>query len=357
MKRLSVSAFFLSMLALAWLVAYHPSSRAATTGAVSGQGKMQFRVLYTSDILPPEARAVLKGAHGGFTVDMRPGHGETYFSLKGGGIIRISADLKSTKMIDTPDEVKKTNLHNTQIWHDRNGQSHLMFPDNEGGHVFFTTLDGKLEYTLNAPDASADLGHPTPNAWFMAGEKFIPTDMDHLDGTLYVATGYSKLDYVLTAKLLTNPVRAVWQDLSFGGKGTGVGQFGTGHGITVPTGTKRIDVADRPNAEIDRFTRHGQYISTVKLPAGSYPCDTYYLGAYNVIGSLNHPTDPKTKGAPIYVLENDELISTILPKEELGLANFLHIHNAVMRQINNKYYIIAEAWNPGDFAILEQVVN
>ena len=46
---------------------------------------------------------------------------------------------------------------------------------------------------------------------------------------IYVATGYSKLDYVLTAKVLsTNPFKAEWHDLSFGGKGTGVGQFGTG---------------------------------------------------------------------------------------------------------------------------------
>ena len=50
------------------------------------------------------------------------------------------------------------------------------------------------------------------------------------------------------------------------------------------------------------------------------------------------------------------MISTILPKEELGLTNFMHIHNAVLRQIGKKYYVIAQAWNPGDFAILEQVL-
>ena len=90
------------------------------------------------------------------------------------------------------------------------------------------------------------------------------------------------------------------------------------------------------------------------MPKGSFPCDTYYLGKYNVVASLNNPD--KTKGAAIYILENDKVISTILPKEDLGLANFMHIHNAVLRQIGNKYYLIAQAWNPGDFAILEQVL-
>ena len=43
-----------------------------------------------------------------------------------------------------------------------------------------------------------------------------------------------------------------------------------------------------------------------------------------------------------------------MPKEDLGLGNFKHNHNAVLRRIGNKYYIIVQAWNPGDFAILEQ---
>ena len=44
-----------------------------------------------------------------------------------------------------------------------------------------------------------------------------------------------------------------------------------------------------------------------------------------------------------------------LPLEELGLTNFMHIHNAVLRQIGKKFYLIAQAWNPGDFTVLEQV--
>ena len=123
----------------------------------------------------------------------------------------------------------------------------------------------------------------------------------------------------------------------------------------MPPGTKRLDISDRPNSEIDRFTRYGQYLSTLRMPLGSFPCDIYYLGKYAVVGSLHGPD--RSKGAPIYILEDDKLISTVMPKEDLGLKNFQHIHNAVLREYGNKLYIIAQAWNPGDFAILEQVVN
>ena len=37
---------------------------------------------------------------------------------------------------------------------------------------------------------------------------------------------------------------------------------------------------------------------------------------------------------------------------ELGLPNFLHIHNAVLRKIAGRLYVIAQAWNPGDFVVL-----
>ncbi|HUQ93865.1 MAG TPA: hypothetical protein VM120_19450 [Bryobacteraceae bacterium] len=355
MKRFPISAFFLGLLAASWILIYHPPSRAAQ-GAISGQGKMRFRVRYAADHLPAEARQVLKGAHGGFAIDLRPGKGETYFSLKGAGILQISSDLKKTRLLTTAAEMKDTNLHNSAIWYARDGTPFLTFPGNEANQVFTTTIDGKMVHALKTPDAGVDLGNPTANAYFAGGGKFIPTDVEQLDGMLYIPTGYSKLDYVLTAKIVsTKPFQAVWHDLAFGGKGAGVGQFGTGHGVTVPPGTKRVDIADRPNSEIDRFTRYGQYLSTLKLPTGSLPCDIHYLENYAVVGALDGPD--RTKGAPIYVLENDQLISTVMVKEDLGLENFKHIHNAVLRRSGGKLYIIAQAWNPGDFAILEQVTD
>src|SRR5215471_16917126 len=102
MKRASILLLFAALLAIGYV-------NANGNTPVSGQGKMKFKVLYKSDHLPPEAQKVLKGAHGGFSVDLRKGKGETYFALKGAGIIRISSDLKSTRMVETAEEMKNTN--------------------------------------------------------------------------------------------------------------------------------------------------------------------------------------------------------------------------------------------------------
>ncbi len=332
------------------------SVNVASTTGVSGQGKMRFKVLYTASQLPEEAKKVLVKAHGGFAVDRRPGRGETYFALPGAGILQISADLRTIRLVETPENVKNVNLHNTTIWYASDGAPYLVFPANDAGKVFTTTLDGKLVHTLNAPTADDDFGQPEINDYFLGRGNFAPTDVEYLDGLYYVPTGYCNLDFVLTARILrTNPFEAVWHDLAFGGKGDGPSQFQTAHGITVPPGKKRLDIADRPHSEIKRFTRYGQYLSSLKMPKGSLPCDIDYLEHYAVVASLDGPDT--SKGAPIYILEDDKLISTIMPKEDLGLQNFKHNHNAVLRKMGNKFYIIVQAWDPGDFAILEQVTD
>src|SRR5215510_16250739 len=114
MKRILILSMFAALLAIGYVSANDNT-------AISGQGKMKFKVLYKSDHLPPEAQKALKGAHGGFSVDLRKGKGETYFALKGAGIIQISGDLKSTKMLNTPSEMKNTNLHNALIWYGSDG--------------------------------------------------------------------------------------------------------------------------------------------------------------------------------------------------------------------------------------------
>lgn len=252
-------------------------SAAAPTAApgVTGQGEYRFKLLYTSEHLPAEAVAVLVKAHGGFAVDRRDGKGAVYFALPGAGIVEISPDLKSTRMLATDPSMKDTNLHNAGIWHTKNG-SFLVFPGNEVGKVFTTTLDGALVSTLDAPTADTEFDEPVVNKYFDDGGAFVPTDVARLGRFYYITTGYSNLDYVLTATVSPDGKKVSWHDLAFGGRGTGPGQFGTGHGVTISPDNKRVTVADRPNAEIDRFTRFGHYRDTVSLPAGSLACDIDY---------------------------------------------------------------------------------
>ena len=332
------------------------SAKAPPAGAVSGQGKMRFKALFTSDHLPEAARKAMVSAHGGFAVDRRPGRGEVYFALPGVGILQISADLKSIRVLDTAESMKPVNLHNTTVWHAADGTSYLVFPANDAGKVFTTKLDGRLLHTLDAPTGEKDLGRPEVNDYFRDKRKFAPTDVEELDGLYYVTTGYCDLDYVLTAHIHgTNPFTAGWHDLAFGGRGDAPGKFGIGHGIAVTPGTKRLEISDRPHSRIERFTHHGQYLSSLRLPSGSLPVDIDYLDQYAVVAALDGP-DP-TLGAPVYILENDQVVSTVMPKEDLGLQNFQHNHHAVLTKVGSRYYLIVQSWNPGDFAILEQVLD
>ncbi len=342
-------------------VAQQPAQASVAAGTkahpvpgVTGQGKLRFRLLYTSEHLPDAAKRVLVKAHGGFAVDRRPGKGQTYFALPGAGILEISADLHAIRLLDTAPEMRDVNLHNTTLWIGPDSQPYLVFPANDAGKIFTTTLDGKLVNVLNAPAGDEDFEAPEVGDYFRGGGNFAPTDVEYLDGLYYVTTGYSKLDYVLTARIAgTNPFEAVWNDLAFGGKGTAHGKFETGHGITIPPGTKRLEISDRPNSRIERFTRYGHYLSTLEMPSGSLPCDINYLGHYAIVAALDGPDT--SKGAPVYILEDDKLVSTLMPKEDLGLQNFTHVHNATIRIIGDNLYVIMQAWNPGDFAILEQV--
>lgn len=111
-------------LALAQDTTKATAAEAKSIPGISGQGKLKFKVLYTRDHLPAEAVKVLERAHGGFAVDRRSGKGEVYFALPGAGIIQISGDLKTTRLLDTPPEVKNTNMHNTTIWYEI-GRAHV----------------------------------------------------------------------------------------------------------------------------------------------------------------------------------------------------------------------------------------
>lgn len=352
-------------------LAQQTSSAEASSPAdgLSGQGELKFRVLHTSDHLPEVARRVIERAHGGFAVDRREGRGEIYFALPEAGILQIGKDFGLIRMLSTPPEVRETNMHNTTVWFDAEDNGYLAFPANDAGMVFTTSMDGSLKHSLGTPTSEIAFDADAVNRYFSENGRFVPTDVEYVGGKYFVTTGYSKLDYVLSADVtITKPnpasesasqagpsVSAAWTPLAFGGKGDAPGQLGTGHGVTLaPDGTTLL-VADRPYAEIDQFSQSGEYTGTVNLPKGSFPCDIDFEAGYAVVGCLHGPD--RSKGAPIYILRDDKVVSTIMPKEELGLKNFQHIHNAVLVERKGKLYIIAQAWNPGDFAILEQVTD
>ncbi|MCF6283637.1 MAG: hypothetical protein L3K26_00375 [Candidatus Hydrogenedentes bacterium] len=330
-------------------------SAAPATKGVTGQGNLKFKVLHTSKALPAAAMKGLNAAHGGFAVDRREGKGEIYFALPKVGIIRISADMNKIEVLPTDETMAATNMHNTTVWYGKESAAYLTFPGNQSNKVYTTTIEGGLLNTLDAPTSETPFDEATVSKYFADGGKFVPTDVEVLDKRFYVTTGYSPLDWVLTADVGTEGgISAAWTPFAFGGKGNGPGQFGTGHGITIAPDGKTITVADRANAEIESFDTTGKHLGKLDMPKGSLPCDIDYQSGYMIVGCLKGPNPDL--GAPIYLVDDaGEIKSTIMIKEDLGLEKFIHIHNAVMVERDGKFYIIAQAWNPGDFAILEQV--
>lgn len=321
---------------------------------VTGQGPYRFKVRITEKAMPDTAWENLRKAHGGFAVDHRPGKGEAYFGLPNTGILRVSAAMDKVDVLDASPELRDGGtMHNASIWYDDAGEAFLVFPGVDRATIFTTDLDGKVINTLPAPTAD-QMTVPEVKAYFAEGKNFVPTDAVHFGGRYYISTGYSPLDYVLTAKVTsTKPFATQWDGLAFGGKGDGDGQFRTGHGITVHPDGKSLVVADRPKNRLERFSPEGTYLDQYLLPPGTLPCDSDYVGGYTLVPCLEGAD--KTKGAPIYLIKDGQIVSTIMIKEDLGLERFTHIHNAVLREVEGKLYIIAQAWNPGDFAVLEQV--
>jgi hypothetical protein len=208
-------------------------------------------------------------------------------------------------------------------------------------------LDGKLVHTLNTPTSDDDFDQPAVNSYFKGKGSFIPTDVEQLDGLFYITTGYSNLDYVLTARIVsTNPFKITWNDLAFGGRGTGVGQFGTGHGITIPPGTKRLDIADRPNSEIDRYTRYGNYRSTLDLKDAAVTSPSQWIRRRGL------PDGPdQQEGCADLYLENDN------PSRHhaQGRSSLDQLHACPQRGPAYPATSTIIGHGTGDFAILEQV--
>ncbi len=315
----------------------------------SGQGAFTFALrddLYT---LPGAAEEHEVKLHGGFAIDNRPDKGQIYYGMPGAGIMRISADLKSQDIIAIPEDLRDINFHSTKIGQ-FDGKERLILPANGNEKVVVMDLEGKLEHTLARPEfeeyKSADVG-------------YLPTDTVLIDDTLYIADGYGA-NYISSAD--ANGFN--WKSI-FGGKAesdTDDGKFSTAHGLNLNPVHNHIDICDRPNSRIQAHGFDGGFLGSYKLPKGAFLCGINYFQKeerwYAVVGCLNDPDKGEGRPAPIYIIdaESYELLSIVRPKEELGVELAEHIHNAVMHVHDGVLYLVCQAWNPGHYFVLQQVV-
>jgi len=319
------------------------------TGATTGSGAYVFRHLPVE--FPAPMAEQLVHAHGGFAQDLEPagGDGSTYFSLKGVGLLRLRPDLSGIEVVGGHEAFTGVNLHNTCLFREA-GEAYLALPSDEAQRAFLTTLDGRLLRTF-------------PNPYGAGGDPFRVCDVEYVDGLLFAANGYADNVCFATQPLRgssEDPLLGIWEPLRFGGTGTEHGKFGTAHGITLFPGTNAFTVADRANARLETYSPDGRFIGGIGLPAGCMPCDVDYHGDLALVGCLKGP-DGSTP-APIYILEKGNLVAELNIGRDLGLEGFTHIHNAAFHVVraadgSERLYVLAYAWNPGNFAILEQVIE
>ncbi|MEO0478388.1 MAG: hypothetical protein AAF196_02790 [Planctomycetota bacterium] len=323
----------------------------------SGSGPLKFEVGLTAEALPAEVfepnphaqgdRPILRFAHGGFAYDHREGHGDVYWFLQGAGILRVPRGADRVELVETDETMLGLNMHNATFF-EHEGEARIAWPAEGAGRVFVTDPAGQLLHTI---------GRPTVEQYAGDG-RFAPTDTAYLDGRLWVTDGYGSR--FVTAYDLGGEA---WTSAVFGGHHgePGIGRFGTNHGITVHRGL--LWVSGRYFALIHSYRPTTEFASMFALPAGSKPCDFEFFvlddRLYGVAASLNVSAGAEGTGAAIYIVDMStlEIVSTVRPKDELGLENFVHLHNVFPVVEDGRVRLFCQAWNPGDFAVLEQVVG
>jgi len=284
--------------------------------------------------------------HGTFDTDIRESMGHIYYGMPGCGILRIDPDLKQQELIPLPDKLKPMNFHSTKIGV-FDGQHRLFLSANNDEMVAVISLDGQLDFVIPRPEFEQYQADDVP---------YKPTDTVLIDTDLYIADGYGS-NYITTVDVKTREWKAI-----FGGKtddATATDTFATAHGITTHHHHHHLMIADRPSAKVQEHGLDGAYHATHNLPAGSFPCGLNTIefeGRWlTVIGSLRDPIQDRP--APIYIVDADsyELLSTIRPKEDLGLEQVQHLHNVIWHVQDGNLFLICQAWNPGFYFVLERV--
>jgi hypothetical protein len=317
-----------------------------TADPKSGQAPFVFSPRADLTFLPEAAREHEVNLHGGFAVDGRAGFGQIYYGMPGFGVMRVAADLRRQDVIQLPDDLRPLNFHSTKLGQ-FDGQVRLFMPANSAEKVVVLTLEGKVDFVLPRPVFEQYQNKEAP---------YNPTDTVLVDHELYIADGYGS-NYISSANVHTHD----WTGI-FGGRTedpTENGKFLTAHGINFNPVHHHLDIADRPHSRIQNHAEDGRFIASHKLPAGAFLCGINYIQYqdhwYAVIGCLR---DPQTdRPAPIYIIdaESYELLSTIRPKEELGIELAQHLHNVVFHIHEGQLYLICQAWNPGHYFVLQKI--
>ena len=251
--------------------------------------------------------------HGGFNED--PETGIVYTGIPGYGLCSISPDLKKWATIGT-DERLKDNIHGIVFLFT---EEKYLAVAQEGKRVLVLTLDGKIVSEILKPTGN-EFKFAEANKFFASKDSnFGVTDVTYLEGTLYVAHGYSKGDYILTIE--ENNGTWTWGDLAWEKKETTRAVHNSAWAVYAHKNHILLLTVRR-----DRWSslQKGVYVDIFDdIPEGSLVCNLsyksehYFLNALQAIGNQ--------KSAPIYVHTSKNLTSTIVPGD-LEIPDLTNIH-------------------------------
>ena len=327
---------------------YKEAASAEKVKLVTGQGDFIFS--WDQELtaaFPKDAIKFEKRMHGGFNND--PETGIVYTGIPGYGLCSISPDLTKWTTIGTDDRLKD-NIHGI-VFFIHKGEKFLAVAQ-EGKRVLVLNLAGEIVSEILKPTGNEFKFKEANEFYTSEDSNFGVTDVTYLDGTIYVAHGYSKGDFILTIK--ENNDAWSWGDLAWGGRGDKPGQFQTAHGVYAHE--DHILVANRAAGQVVKFTKKGGYVDVFdEIPQGSLICNVSYKSEHYFMNALQAIGNQKS--APIYVHTSRKLKSTIIPGD-LEIPNLTNIHQVWPHIItasdgSKQLYLLVHGWNKGKYAVLK----
>jgi len=241
-------------------------ARSVTEAVLVGEGANTYQSVPNWCQIP-EGRKNLGPTHGGVIVDKK---GEIYFSMNSGdeGLLVYGADGKMIKGIGGKDLV---GIHGICL-NEENGEEFIYGAMNDKGKVVKLKLDGTVVWTIGVPMESGK---------YKAANQYHPTGVAvGPDGTVYIADGYGQ-NWIHVFDANQKYVK------SFGGQGTGPGQFQTCHGIAIDKrGPKPLLlVCDRENKRLQHFDLDGKFVAVIAENLRR-PCAVSFMGDHVAIAEL-----------------------------------------------------------------------
>lgn len=194
-----------------------------------------------------------------------------------------------------------------------------------------TTLDGRILWQKGLPEEAGV---------YKDGAPYVPTNIALApNGDFYVTDGYGS-DWVHQYNIKGEYIR------TFGGKGKGIGQLATAHGIWVDTRGKEplIVVAERANSRLQYFTLDGKHVR-FDSDGMRKPCHFHIRGEELLVPDLDSVVTILDAHNKVVVQLGDGYPSNLVdaPRDQFIPGKFIHPHSA--KFLHNGDILVVE-WVP-----------